>query len=140
MHMFCSCSLTTDKSLRYTALQYNVWPWPPLPHPSSAKGKNVNLCSQQVLWPGGRPPSPSASAALECKLRTLQPITPTQPDTTIQTFHEETCLGPLRGRCNGGGAGVSSDPRQKSNNKFQVGDQNHIVVFHLSDVCSACWQ
>lgn len=133
--MFCSCYLTTDKSLRYTTLQYNVRPWPPLPHPSSAKGKNVNLSSQQVLWPSGRPPSPSASAALECKLRTLQPMAPTQPDTTIQTFHEETCLGPLRGRCNGGGALI---PDKKSNSKFQVGDQKHIVAFHLSDVCSAC--
>lgn len=38
MHMFCSCYLTADKSLRHTTVQYNVWLWPPLPDLSEPKG------------------------------------------------------------------------------------------------------
>lgn len=81
MHMFCSCYLTADKSPRHTTVQYNVWLWPPLSDSLGAKGKHASLSSQQVLWQRGRPPSPSASAAADFRLCTLQPIA--QGQTTL---------------------------------------------------------
>lgn len=83
MHMFCSCYLTADKSLRHTTVQYNVWFWPLLPDSLRAKGKHANLSSQQVLWQRGRPPSPSASAAVEFRPCTLQPMAQTLGQTTL---------------------------------------------------------
>lgn len=73
MHMFCSCYLTADKSLRHTTVQDNVWLWPPLPDSPWAKGKHANLSSQRVLWRRGRPPSPSASASAAVEFRPCAP-------------------------------------------------------------------
>ncbi len=116
--------------------------WPPLPDSLRAKGKHANLSSQQVLWQRGQPPSPSASAAVEFRPCTLQPMAPTQGQTT------PVRLSMRRHVCNLSGAGVkkcatedpdeyeraeqtkdiSSDYRQKSNNEVWVGDQKHLTV------------
>lgn len=56
-----------------------------------------------------------------------------EPDNTIQTFHEQTRLGPLKGRCKKmcNGVGVSSDFRQKEQQEnFRRRDEKHVTVFH----------
>lgn len=155
MHMFCSCYLTADKSLRHTTVQYNVWLWPPLPDSIGAKGKHANLSSQQVLWQRGRPPSPSASAAVEFKLCTLQPRAPARGQTArfrlsmrrhvcdlsgdgVKKCVAERAILMNTGGLNKQGTDISSDHSWKSNNKVQLGDEKHLTVASFrSALCSS---
>lgn len=142
IHMFCSCYLTADKNLRHTTVQYNVWPWPPLPLSLSAKKKHANLSSKEVLWHGGRPPSPSASAAGEFKLCTLQPIAATQSQTILfrlsMSRHVWVLSRDGAKKCVMG-LGWALIPDKKSNNKFQVERwKTHYCV--SSEVYCGFWQ
>lgn len=90
---------------------------------SQPKRSMQNLSSKQVLWHGGRPPSPAASAAVELKLCTLQPIAPTQSQTTLfrlsMSRHVWVLSRDGAKKCvTGLGWALISD--KKSNNKFQV--------------------
>lgn len=75
MHMFCSCYLIADKSLRHTTVQHNVWLWPPLPDfVSEPKGSMQTSPVSKFYGSVAGLHLPLVSAAVEFKLCTLQAI------------------------------------------------------------------
>lgn len=98
---------------------------------SQPKRSMQNLSSKQVLWHGGRPPSPAASAAMELKLCTLQPIAPTQSQTTLfrlsMSRHVWVLSRDGAKKCVTG-VGVSSDFRQKEQQQISGGEMKNTLL------------